>query len=105
MPDQIPSPSDRITLVDQYITELIQLAKAQYAEASFEIIPIPFEDEDAHILVYPPEGTSDTDMDRLGDALTERSVEILLDTGLLILVGVYEAAQRRQGTEELPAIP
>jgi hypothetical protein len=26
--------------------------------------------------------------------LTERSVEILLDTGMLILVGVYEASQR-----------
>jgi hypothetical protein len=34
-------------------------------------------------------------MDRLGDALTERSEEILVDTGLLILVEVYEASQRR----------
>jgi hypothetical protein len=39
-------------------------------------------------------------MDRLGDVLIERSVEILLDTGLLILVGVYEASQRRLGIGE-----
>jgi hypothetical protein len=32
-------------------------------------------------------------MDKPGDVLTEGSVEILLDTGLLILVGVYEASQ------------
>jgi hypothetical protein len=101
MADQIPLSTDRTALLDRYVTELVQLAKAQYPEASVEILPVPFEDEDAHILVYPPEGTSDTDMDRLGDELTERSVEIMLDTGLLILIGVYEAAQRRQSREDL----
>jgi hypothetical protein len=75
------------------------------AEEFLKVAQRCLEDEDAHILVYPPEGTSDTDMDRLGDTLTERSMEILLDTSLLILIGVYEAAQRRQGTEEPPAIP
>ena len=105
MPDQVPLSTDHTALLDRYVTELIQLAKAQYPEASIQVLPVPFEDEDAHILVYPPEGTSDTDMDRLGDTLTERSVEILLDTGLLILIGVYEAAQRPIGTEEPPAIP
>jgi len=100
MPDQIPLSTDRTALLDRYVAELIQLAKTQYPEASAEVLPAPFEDEDAHILVYLPGGTSDTDMDRLGDALTERSVEILLDTGLLILVGVYEASQRRPSPEE-----
>jgi hypothetical protein len=100
MPDQIPLSTDRAALLDRYVAELIQLAKAQHPEASVEILPAPFEDEDAHILVYPPEGTGETDMDRLGDTLTERSVEILLDTGLLILIGVYEASQRRPGAGE-----
>lgn len=98
MSDQIPLSTDRTALLDRYIVELVQLAKAQYPEASVEVLPAPIEDEDAHILVYPPEGTSETDMDKLGDALTERSVEILLDTGLLILVGVYEASPRRPST-------
>jgi len=84
---------------------LLQILLPPFAGGDIRLKPSPFEDEDAHILVYPPEGTSNTDMDRLGDALTERSVEILLDTGLLILIGVYEAPQRRQGTEEPPAIP
>ena len=34
----------------------------------------------------PQQAISETDMDRLGDALTERSVEIFLDAGLLILI-------------------
>jgi hypothetical protein len=34
-------------------------------------------------------------MDRLGDALTERSVEILLDTGWLILSVGHTAADSR----------
>ena len=37
-------------------------------------------------------------MDTLEDVLIRRSVEILLDTGLLILTGVYEASQRRPRT-------
>lgn len=100
MPDQIPLSTDRTALVDRYVAELIQLAKAQYPEVSVEVLPAPFEDEDAHILVYVPDETSETDMDRFSDALTGQSVEILLDTGLLILIGVYEASQRRPSTGE-----
>jgi hypothetical protein len=44
-------------------------------------------------------------MDRLSDALTERSMEILLDTGLLILIGVDEASQRGPGTMEPTTAP
>ncbi len=87
--------ADRVRLRDRYVAELIQLAKSQHPEASVEVVPVPFEDEDAHILVYVPDSTSEADMDKLGEALTERSVEILQDTGLLILVGVYEASSRR----------
>jgi hypothetical protein len=96
--------TERTRLLDEYITEPILLVKGSCPDAIVEVLSTRYEDEDAHILVYPPESTSDTDMDRLGDVLTERSVEILLDTDLLILIGVYEAAQRRQGTEEPPAI-
>jgi hypothetical protein len=105
MPEHPSIFPDRTILLDRYVTELILLAKGTCPDAIVEVLSTRYEDEDAHIFVYPPDGTSDTDMDRLGDALTERSVEILLDTGLHILIGVYEAAQRRQGTEEPPAIP
>jgi hypothetical protein len=100
MSEYSPILTDRTSLLDKYITELILLAKGSCPDAVVEVLFTQYEDEDAHILVYPPEGTSEADMDKLGDALTERSVEILLDTGLLILVGVYEASQRRPSPQD-----
>ena len=94
MPNPIPTGNDRAALLDKYVTEISLLAKELCPEAAVEVLFTRYEDEDAHIFVFLPEGSSETDMDRLGEALTDRSVEILLDTGLLILAGVYEASQR-----------
>lgn len=98
MPNHVPLSTDQ-ALIAQYVGELVQLAKGQYPEVSIDILPTPFEDEDAHILVYLPEEAGEAERDRLSDALTGRGAEILLETGLLILIGVYEAAQRPQPSE------
>jgi hypothetical protein len=90
----VPSATDRAVLLEKCVRELSLLAKEQYPEADIEVIFTRFEDEDAHIFVFLPEEACEVDIDRLGDALTRRSVEILLETGLLILTGVYEASQR-----------
>jgi hypothetical protein len=95
MHDQVPTGNDRAALLDKYVTEISLLAKELCPEAVVEVLFTRYEDEDAHIVVFLPAGVSDTDMDKLGEALTNRSVEILLDTGLLILAGAYEASQRR----------
>lgn len=95
MPEQAPTTIDRTVLLEQYIAEIRCLAQAQQPEAVVEVLSIRCEDEDAHILIFLPAGTSETDLERLGATLTSRSVEILLDTGLLILAGVYEASSRR----------
>ena len=87
--------AQRTALLDKYVTELILLAKEQCPEAVVEVLFTRHEDEDAHIFVFLPEDTIEKDIDRLGEALTNRSVGILLDTGLLILTGVYEASQGR----------
>lgn len=99
MPEQVPTAPDRTALLDKYVTEISLLAKEQCPDAAVEVLFTRYEDEDAHILVFLPEDTSEKDIDKLGQALTNRSVEILLDTGLLILAGVYEATQRRPRTE------
>ena len=95
MDDQIPTGNDRAALLEKYVTEISLLAKELCPEAVVEVLFTRYEDEDAHIVVFVPAGVSEMDMDTLGEALTNRSVEILLDTGLLILAGVYEASQRR----------
>jgi hypothetical protein len=86
---------DRTALLEPYVTELGRLAKEQCPAAVVEVLFTRYEDEDAHVVVFLPESASETDMDKLGEVLTRRSVEVLLETGLLILAGVYEAAQRR----------
>jgi hypothetical protein len=98
MSEHSPMLTDRKSLLDKYIAELILLAKGSCPDAIVEVLFTQYEDEDAHILVYLPDNTSETDLDRLVDVLTERSVEMLLETGLLILAGVYEASQRRPST-------
>jgi hypothetical protein len=105
MSAHLPNLTDPTHPLDACITEFVLLAKKRFPDAIIDVLSTRYEDEDAHILVYLPERTSDADMDRLGDTLTDRSVEILLDTGLLILIGVYEVAERRQRTEEPPTIP
>ena len=93
----------RTALLGTYVTELILLAKEQCPGAVVGVLFTQYEDEDAHIVIFLPEDSSETDMDRLGEALTKRSVEILLDTGLLILAGVYDASQHRKGVAK-PAV-
>ncbi len=95
MPDHLPT-AERIALIDRYVTELVLLIKGQCPDAVVEVLFTHYEDEDAHILVFVPQEIDGTAVDRLQAVLTERSVQILDETGVLILAGVYEASQRRR---------
>jgi REP element-mobilizing transposase RayT len=94
MHDPTPAATDRRTLVDHYITEISSLAQKHCPEADIEVLAAPYEDEDAHIVVLIPQEVGENEMDRLSELLTKRSTELLLDTGLLILAGVYEASEQ-----------
>ena len=48
-----------------------------------------YEGEDGHVRVFLPVGLADRAMERVEDQLAEQSTEILLTTGLSILVGVF----------------
>ena len=96
MPDHTPRTTDRRRLVAHYVTELTRLAQAYTPLAAVDVLPSRYEDEDAHLVVWVPDGTRARDLERLRAMLTKRSTAILLDTGLLILAGVYETSQQRQ---------
>jgi len=98
MPEHLQTASDRTNLLDKYVTELSLLAKQECPEAAVEVLFTRYEDEDAHIFVFLPESAAEKDINRLGETLGDRSLEILLDTGLLILTGVYETSQYRPRT-------
>jgi hypothetical protein len=99
MPEHTQTAKDRTGLVDHYISELSRLAKDQYPQTAIEVLSTLYEDEDAHLVVFLPEGACDSDRERLRKTLTKRSTEILLDTGLLILAGAYETSQQHKSKE------
>lgn len=96
MPDTAKDTTERSALIDQCVTELSLVVKEHCPDATVKVTFSRYEDEDAHVFVFVPPGTTERDMDTLEELLTDRSIQILLDKGLLILVGVYEAAERDQ---------
>ena len=82
-------PVDRRTLVDYYLTEMGLYAKQLCPEAKVEMLTTSYEGEDEHVRVFLPVGLTDREIEGLEDQLAEKSTEILLTTGLSILVGVF----------------
>lgn len=85
---------DLRVLAERYVTELSLYVKELCPEAEMEISFIRYECEDAHIRVFPPSSLSEKEIVELDDQLAQKSIDILLEAGLLILVGIYEPHQR-----------
>ncbi len=96
MPDPTSTVTDRSALVNHYIREFSHFAEKHCPKADIEVLATCFEDEDAHIIVYVPHDFGEDEMDRLSETLTRRSTEVLLDTGILILAGVYDLSEKPQ---------
>jgi hypothetical protein len=67
-------------------------AKQLCPDAKVEMLSISYEGEDGHVRVFVPFGLSDSEVEKLDNKLADKSVDILLTTGLSILVGVFESA-------------
>ena len=76
--------------LDSILTEFSLFVKELCPDASVEITKTIYEDEDANIGVRPPAQWTAEECDTLEERLAERSIDILLETGYLILVGVFE---------------
>jgi hypothetical protein len=94
MAKPLPLGTDRRTLADQYVTDFSVYIKDLCPGADLEISFVRYEEEDAHIRVFPPDSLSEEERETLDAQIAERSIDILLETGLLILAGVYEPHQR-----------
>lgn len=88
------TPREKILFEDQVFENLIAefclFIKALCPEAVIQVMRDTYEDEDANIAVYLTPGWSDEQCDALEERLSERSVDILLETGYCILAGVHE---------------
>lgn len=74
--------------LDSQIAELVALIKEVSPPARIEISFEQYEDEDAHICVYPPATMEAEEVERLELMVGERCNDILLDTGLFIVGAV-----------------
>ena len=63
-------------------------------EVRVEREAVIYEDEHANLKVYPPLTWDEDRCFELQDRIAERVVDILMDTGYLILVGVYTPQQQ-----------
>jgi len=82
--------SSRSELLDTYLSELTALIKDLSPESRVEISHAQYEDEDAHVSIYPPPTIEAEKVQRLETALGERCNDILVDTGLFIIGAVCD---------------
>ena len=94
MAENVSALSDHHGLLDRYLTSFGLLVKELCPDAELDISLIRYEDEDAHIRVFLPATLTEDERNRLADRLADRTLEILNETGLFILTGVYDPSQR-----------
>ena len=77
---------DHRTLLDHYMTTFSLYIKELYPEGQMEINFATYDGEDGHIILFLPPFISDDEREKLGNHLAEKGIEILLESGFLILV-------------------
>ena len=80
----------RRELLDSQLSELVALVKDLSSQARVAISHARYEDEDAHISVYPPPTLETEEVRRLELALGARCNDILVETGLFIIGAVCD---------------
>jgi hypothetical protein len=76
------------------IEDLVSFIKELAPEVRVERENVIYEDEHANLKVYPPLTWDEDRCFELQDRIAERVVDALIDTGYLILVGVYTPQQQ-----------
>jgi hypothetical protein len=89
MPRKPKTPS-RQDLLETKLSELTALIKDLSPQARVEISFEQYEDEDAHIHVYPQPSIEAGEVTRIELTMGERCNDILLETGLFIIGSVCD---------------
>lgn len=76
--------------LDATVTTFSLFIRDLCPEARLEISFTRHEDEDAHIWVSLPPSLSEEERENLANQIAERSIDLLLNTGFLILAGIEE---------------
>ncbi|MGE0827329.1 MAG: hypothetical protein AB7G75_20920 [Candidatus Binatia bacterium] len=81
-------------LLKDKLAELTLYAKELCPDAIVEVSSISYEDEDGHVIIYPPPGLSEEEEERVELAVAARAGEIFEKTGLFILCAALDRPAR-----------
>jgi hypothetical protein len=81
-------------LLDIKLTELGLYAKELCPEAEIEISSVAYEDEDGHVIIFPPPSLSEEEEEQLELAVAARAGDIFEETGLFILCAALDPTAR-----------
>lgn len=84
MPRSPKTPTGK-DLLDTKLSEMTSLIKEWSPQARVEVSFERYEDEDAHIRVFPPSSMGSEEVTRFELKIGERCNEVLLETGLFII--------------------
>ena len=90
MAQTIQASLDYRTRLDATVTAFSLFIRDLCPEAQLEISFARYEDEDAHIWVTPPATLSAEEREHFANRMAEKSLDILLAEGFLILAGIEE---------------
>ena len=90
MVDMIQTSRDYRIKLDKSVTAFSLFIHDLCPDARLEVSFVRYEDEDAHIWVTLPPTLSEEERESFANRMAEKSLDILLAEGLLILAGVEE---------------
>jgi hypothetical protein len=82
--------SDYRDRLDAVVTAFSHFIRDLSPEARMEISFTRYEDEDAHIWVSLPSNLNPEEREELANRLAEKSLDLLISEGFLILAGIEE---------------
>ncbi len=88
--------------LDAAVTVLSLFIRDLCPEAGLEISFVRYEDEDAHIWISLPATLIEEEREEIANRVAEKSLEILIAEGFLILAGIEEPQPTRLTAEEVP---
>jgi hypothetical protein len=81
---------DHRSRLDAAVTAFSVFVRDLCPEAELEISFVRYEDEDAHIWVSLPDVVKAEEREELANRMAEKSLDVLIEEGLLILAGIDE---------------
>lgn len=86
--------------LDAAVTALSFFIRDVCPEAELEISFVRYEDEDAHIWISLPPTLTEEEREEIATRVAEKSIDLLLTEGFLIVAGVEEAQPPTALSEE-----